>query len=120
MNAYIRPRLGSARLQGLSRRAVKAFYADLATSGRTRGEGGLGDKTIHNVHRTLSKALDDAVEDGLLNRNPARGAHKLPESPEQESWTAEELREFLEVHADDRQFPCGASRRSPAFGVARS
>ncbi len=103
VNAYIKPRLGGVRLQALGRRTVKAFYADLAVSGRARGEGGLGDKTIHNVHRTLSKALDDAVEDGLLNRNPARGTHKLPESPEQESWTAEELREFLEAHENDRQ-----------------
>jgi integrase len=104
VNAYIKPRLGGVRLQALGRRTVKAFYAELAVSGRTRSEGGLGDKTIHNVHRTLSKALDDAVEDGLLGHNPARGTHKLPESAEQESWTAEELREFLELHANDRQF----------------
>ena len=102
VNAYIKPRLGGVRLQALSRRAVKAFYGELAVSGRARGEGGLGDKTIHNVHRTLSKALDDAVEDGLLNRNPACGTHKLPESPEQESWTAEELRAFLEFASGDR------------------
>jgi len=103
VNTYITPRIGRVQLQALSRRGIKAFYGDLTIAGRRRGGGGLSDKTVHNIHRTLSKALEDAVEDGLLHRNPGRGTHKLPESPEQESWTAEELRAFLEVHADDRQ-----------------
>ncbi|MGH8908145.1 MAG: tyrosine-type recombinase/integrase [Egibacteraceae bacterium] len=104
VNAYIKPRIGAVRLQALSRRAVKAFYGELAMSGRMRGNGGLSDKTIHNVHRTLSKALDAAVEDGLLTRNPARGTHKLPESPEQETWTAEDLATFLTSVTDDRWY----------------
>lgn len=117
VNTYITPRIGRVRLQALSRRSVKAFYGELTIAGRQRGGGGLSDKTVHNVHRTLSKALDDAVEDGLLNRNPARGTHKLPESPEQETWTAEELRAFLEFVSGD---PFAAMWRFAAFtGVRR-
>jgi integrase len=116
VHTYITPRIGEVRLQALTRRAVKTFYGDLAESGRARG-GGLADKTVHNIHRTLSKALEDAVEDGLLNRNPARGAHKLPESPEQETWTREQLHAFLEHVSGDRQF---AMWRFAAFtGVRR-
>lgn len=117
VNTYIKPRLGRVRLQAITRQTVKAFYAELAESGRARGGGGLSDKTVHNIHRTLSKALEDAVEDGLLSRNPARGTHKLPESPEQGSWTAEELRAFLDHVAGDRQY---AMWRFAAFtGVRR-
>ncbi|MGH2477783.1 MAG: Arm DNA-binding domain-containing protein, partial [Candidatus Limnocylindrales bacterium] len=117
VNTYITPRIGGVRLQALSRRAVKGFYGQLTVSGRQRGGGGLSDKTVHNIHRTLSKALEDAIEDGLLNRNPARGTHKLPESPEQDTWTAEELRAFLDHMAADRQY---AMWRFAAFtGVRR-
>jgi integrase len=117
VHTYITPRIGGVRLQALSRRAIKSFYGELTVSGRQRGGGGLSDKTVHNIHRTLSKALEDAVEDGLLNRNPARGTHKLPESPEQDTWTAEELRAFLDHVASDRQF---AMWRFAAFtGVCR-
>jgi integrase len=117
VNSYITPGIGEVRLQALSRRAVKAFYGQLTVSGRLRGGGGLSDKTVHNIHRTLSKALDDAVEDGLLGRNPARGAHKLPESPEQDTWTAEELRAFLAFVVAD---PLFALWRFAAFtGVRR-
>ena len=34
VNAYIKPRLGGMRLQALGRRTVKAFYSELAVSGR--------------------------------------------------------------------------------------
>ena len=101
---YIVPRIGGLRLQALSARGVKQFYAELATSGRIRGGGGLSEKSIHNVHTTLSRALRDAVSDRLLARNPAAGAHQQPESPEQDTWKADELAEFLAFVEGDRLF----------------
>ncbi|MGH8933652.1 MAG: site-specific integrase, partial [Egibacteraceae bacterium] len=102
VNRYIVPRVGDLRLQALSACGIKQLYAELATSGRIRGGGGLSEKSIHNIHTTLSRALRDAVSDRLLPRNPAAGAHQQPESPEQETWKAEELAAFLTLVEGDR------------------
>lgn len=64
--------------------------------------GGLSAKSVHNIHRTLSRALSDAANDGLLPRNPAERCHTMPESPEQQTWSADELRRFLVHVASDR------------------
>ena len=98
---YITPRIGDIMLQALTPRRVKALYAELRQNGRTRGGGGLAPKTVHNVHRTLSRALGDAVNDRLLESNPALGAHRQPASPEMPTWSAEQLRAFLDHVADD-------------------
>jgi integrase len=83
---------------------IRSTYADLRQSGRVRGGGGLSAKTVHNIHRTLSRALDDAVEDRMIARNPAKGAHSAPESPVQGTWDAAQLRRFLDHVQDDRLF----------------
>jgi integrase len=104
VNSYIVPRLGDLRLQSLSARRVKQFYAELSVNGQIRGVGGLSEKSIHNIHTTLSRALRDAVSDRLLAKNPTAGAHQQPESPEQDTWTAEQLGAFLEFVEGDRLY----------------
>ena len=64
---YIVPELGQVKLRRLSRTAVKAWAARLQTDHM------LKPGTALNAVRTLSKALSDAVEDGLLDRNVAFG-----------------------------------------------
>ena len=103
VQTYIAPRIGEVALQALTPRRVEALYAELRESGRTRGGGGLAPQTVHNVHRTLSRALSDAVGDRLLESNPALGAHRQPASPEMPTWSAEQLRVFLDHVADDHQ-----------------
>lgn len=82
---YIIPRLGAVRLSELTTPIVKAFYADVAEHGRIRGDRPLSAKTVHNIHRTLSRALNDAVAElpPRIVANPAAKAHKAPPSPEQ-------------------------------------
>ncbi len=100
---YIAPRIGGIRLQDVRPTTVKAFYGELRRDGRIRGAGGgLSPKMIHNIHRTLSRALRDAVDDRLIVRNPAERAHKQPESPEMPTWNPDELRAFLDGLAGDR------------------
>jgi integrase len=83
-------------LRALSRPLIQAFYADLKARGRVRGDGPLAPKAVHNVHMILRKALEDAVEEGLLPANPARRAHKLPAlHREMKTWTDEQLASFL-------------------------
>lgn len=124
---YITPRVGDVRLQELTRTQVKALYADLAASGRRKGPGGLAPKTVHNVHVTLRRALEVACEDGLIVRNPASKAHRLPRdsSGETPTWAEDELRRFLEHVRDDRlyalwrTFAYTGTRRGELAGLHR-
>jgi integrase len=57
------------------------------------------------VHATIRKALNDAVRWGLLVRNPALyAAPPKPRRRELRTWTAEELRQFLDGVKDDRLY----------------
>jgi integrase len=103
---YISPRIGGLRLQGLRPATISKFYRDLATHG---GEDGrpLSPSTVAHVHRTLRKALTDAVQvEQLLATNPAERA-KLPRTRRGEPgtiWTPTQLAIFLEQAASHRLF----------------
>jgi integrase len=100
---YLGLGLGEIPLQALTRQAIRALYLRLAQEGGKRGL--LSPKTIHNIYLTLHTALAAAVEDRLLQHNPADGAHKLPKDrPEMKVWSPEEMRAFLESVASDRLF----------------
>ena len=78
---HIIPALGGIQLDKLTTADIQRFYTDLKKSGRLirkelYGEG-LSDQTIRGIHTTLHAALDQAVEENLIFRNPADGC-KLP------------------------------------------
>jgi len=102
--AHVLPRLGPVRLQNLSVAQLNALYADLLVSGRRDGKGGLSPASVKLIHAILHKALADAVEWGQLPRNPAD--HAKPPRPrgrqQLHTWTAQELRAFLESAAAHR------------------
>lgn len=108
---YIRPRIGEVPMQSLTRTVIKGMYADLRETGAVRGDGGLSEKTVHNVHLTLHRALEDAVDDRLLSRNPAaagrrgKALHTTPERPQIETWTPQELGRFEAEAATRRLWP---------------
>ncbi|MBO0832511.1 MAG: site-specific integrase [Actinobacteria bacterium] len=94
---HIIPRLGSVRLQALDRREIKAMYGMLLSSGNMRTGGGLSRKSVLNVHRCLHAALNDAVADTLIRKNPADGAFGYSKSRERKemlTWTVEEIERF--------------------------
>lgn len=94
---HINPRLGKVRLQAVDRLQIRGLYRKLA-------EGGLSEKTVHNVHICLHKALQDALSDGLLRRNPAERAHGTPKDrPEMKTWSPDELAAFLAFTSQDRE-----------------
>jgi integrase len=67
---------------------------------------GLAPKTVHNVHICLRKALGDALADGRIRKNPADRAHAKPKDrPEMLTWTGDELAAFLNLTAQERDFP---------------
>lgn len=106
IDLYIVPRIGRERLQALRPATVSKFYRDLAEGGGRDGRP-LSASTVSHVHRTLRKALDDAVQvEGLLASNPAARA-KRPRARRPEPgkvWTAAQLRAFLEHARSHRLF----------------
>lgn len=113
------PRIGGVPLSALTTTQIKAMYADLRERGRLRGDQPLSPKTVHNIHRTLSRALNDATRETppRIPANPAARAHKMPDSPPQPTWSVEQLRVFLARVADDRLFALW--RLAPSSGLRR-
>ena len=97
IHKHINPRIGKVRLQAVDRLQIRGLYRKLA-------ESGLSEKTVHNVHICLHKALQDALDDGLLRRNPAERAHATPKDrPEIKTWSPDELAAFLAFTAQDQE-----------------
>jgi hypothetical protein len=86
------PRIGSIRLASLTPGHLTGLYATLLTEGG-KGGGPLSARSVRCTHTVLGKALDDAVDWGLLARNPARSA-KPPRvvKPEMSVWSAEDAK----------------------------
>ena len=69
----------------------------------------LSARTVRYVHSVVKRALDDAVNWGRLARNPAARATppsaKAAKAPKPTTWTAAELREFLDSVRGARFYP---------------
>ncbi len=91
---HLIPGLGRHRLQQLTPPHLKAFYRAL------QDDKGLSPSTVQLVHQVLSKALSDAVHDGLVVANVAAKV-KAParSTPEMQTWDRKQARGFLE-HVD--------------------
>ena len=97
---HIIPALGGIQLDKLTTGDIQGFYTDLKKNGRLLrtelyGEG-LSDQTVRGIHTTLHAALDRAVEEKLLFRNPADNC-KLPSAKarEMQVLTPEEIQRLL-------------------------
>lgn len=93
---YVSPRIGHVRLQELSSAALNVLYAELLASGR-KNDGGLSPRTVRYAHTIIRKALSDAVRWNRVPRNVADQADppRSGRSGEMKTWTAAELRAFL-------------------------
>jgi integrase len=115
---YIVPRIGRMRLQALRPAVISKLYRDLAERGG-RGGRSLSAITVSHIHRTLRKALADAVDiEQLLAANPAARS-KRPKSSAVEPiqvWTVEQLGSFLAAARSHRLF---AFYRLAAYTGAR-
>jgi integrase len=103
---YIVPRIGRMRLQALRPAVLSKLYRDLAEHGGRAGRP-LSAWTISHIHRTLRKALADAVHvEQLLAVNPAERS-KLPRDRRTEPervWTTEQLGTFLSTARSHRLY----------------
>jgi integrase len=103
---YIVPRIGRMRLQALRPAVISKLYRDLAEYGGHDGRP-LSATTVSHIHRTLRKALADAVDvEQLLAVNPAARS-KRPRSSAGEPvqvWTVQQLGAFLDAARSHRLF----------------
>nr|WP_325305265.1 site-specific integrase [uncultured Dysosmobacter sp.] len=97
---HITPALGQIQLDKLTTADIQKFYADLKKNGRLLrtelyGEG-LSDQTVRGIHTTLHAALDKAVEENLIFRNPSDGCQLPSAKPrEMKVLTPEEIQRLL-------------------------
>jgi integrase len=79
LRLHIEPHLGKCRFGSLSTAEVRAWHAALLRQGKP------GPVTVAKAYRLLRSILNDAVEDGLLVRNPCTirgaGVERSPERP---------------------------------------
>jgi integrase len=93
---HIVPALGRIKLKALTPVHVRSFY-------REKLDAGLSSATVRKMHSVLQKALDQAVSDGLIPRNTAKGI-KLPQGKKKEirPLSPDEVRTLLDAARGDR------------------
>lgn len=103
VNRHLIPGLRGYSLRQLTKPAIRRFYQELLESGRQDGSKGkpLSSGSVRRIHAVLHCALNQAVDDGLIVRNPSDGAtHKLLASnsrrlAEDKAWTLAQMQTFL-------------------------
>ncbi|UMY53169.1 site-specific integrase [Paenibacillus peoriae] len=102
IEARIIPVLGKIRLQSLTPRIIKTFYADLRKS--------YSKEYVKNIHGVLKRALRLAyTESGLLSEDimskvSMRNKVNANEQKEMQFWTIEEFTQFLDSSRDHVHF----------------
>ncbi|WP_436793494.1 tyrosine-type recombinase/integrase [Actinospongicola halichondriae] len=107
---HLVPMIGTRRLQDLTTMDLTAMYARMATGDVQphlkhpgRKAKPLAAKSVNNIARVVSVALNDAMDNGLVSRNVAvRAKTPKPVKPQIEAWTAHELLQFLHSTSDQR------------------
>ena len=98
---WVVPRIGTIRLSELNPLQLRQLQAALLSNGRLDGRSGLSARSVASCRRVLKKALNEAVQWGLLARNPM----DVVDAPKvnvtsRRTWNAEEARRFLDAVAD--------------------
>ena len=96
VRVHLIPAIGSDKLKTLTPAHVRGLY-------RSKLDSGLAPRTVLHIHRTLSKALKQAHDDGLIPRNVA-GPVKPPRPRTEEirSLDREQVRTLFEAAIGDR------------------
>jgi integrase len=114
---YLLPDLGGKKLANLSARDLRLYFESL----RRRG---VGVRTVKYVHGTLRAALEDAVREEILDRNPVRLV-RVPAPPKVDRvpLSVQEVRALLKSSRGDRLhamlvvFALLGMRRSEVLGL---
>jgi integrase len=96
VRVHLAPAIGKVKLKALTPDHVRGLY-------RSKLDEGLAPRSVLHIHRTLSKALKQAVMDGLIPRNAA--APVKPPRPRREEirpLNREQVWALFEAARDDR------------------
>lgn len=102
INLYINPYIGDKRISKITSNDIQELYTTLKKEGRVNYHPEYGKQlsasTVSTVHRVLSAALEDAVKNGYIHKNPVKFT-KPPKrkNGEMKILNEEELERFMEV-----------------------
>ena len=105
-NYYIKPHLGDEKIGSVTTADIQKMYNWLRENGRVNEHyekgNGLSDSVIRSIHMMLHQAMDAAVRERLIVKNPTEGTviPKTNYAPKQ-ILTEEQLERFLEVVKQD-------------------
>jgi integrase len=96
VRVHLTPGLGKIKVAKLTPAHVRGLYRD-------RLDSGLAPRTVLHIHRAFSKALKQAVPDGLIPRNPAAPV-KSPQPRQEEirPLNREQVRALFEAASGNR------------------
>ncbi len=102
---HILPYLGTKKLTQLKTADIQKHYNRLLESGRMNNNSkgkGLSNATVRGIHMVLREALDSAVREGLIPRNPADGTSppKIYRK-EKQVLTKDQLESFMKLIEND-------------------
>ncbi|MBM6924302.1 site-specific integrase [Hydrogenoanaerobacterium saccharovorans] len=107
IESHVIPRIGEIKLKKLTSRDIQKLYKDLQENGRLRKspksqKPGLSNSTVRGIHMMLHNALDRAVKERLILRNPTEDCI-IPKIQKQEMKILhpEDMKTYLEA-ADKR------------------
>lgn len=112
VNHYIKPYLGGKPLTSLTTADIQKLYNKLKKEGRVREDPikgkTLADSMVRGIHMMLHEALDAAVKERLIVRNPTNGTTvPKPNYPDKQVLDDGQLEKFLgmiEAYPDWRDF----------------
>jgi integrase len=88
---HVEPAWGNRRIAGIKHTEVQAWVSALATR--------RGPVIVRAAHLALSQILADAVRDGLLPSNPARGVKLPPKTPQRHIYLSADQLDKLATEA---------------------
>lgn len=95
LRLYLLPQFGSRSLKGLRRDEIKSYFSELAASGN------LSRNSLPLILSTFRVILNHAVEDELLDRNPAEKLGRFTKADGEEKTKASAMtREEAELFLD--------------------
>ncbi|PRX47950.1 site-specific recombinase XerD [Prauserella shujinwangii] len=93
---HLVPGVGAHRLNKLAPHHLESLYRKMLANGSRKG-------TVHQVHRTIRAALNDAVARDFLTKNPAKVAKApTPDEEEIEPFTKDEIRALFTAARKER------------------
>lgn len=100
LRRHIIPALGNIPLTELRPHHIEEYQVRALSSGRTDGRGGLSPRTVAYHHAILSEALEQAVRQDELARNPAKLVDPpRPARPELSTLTVDSVPRLLSAAA---------------------